>query len=292
MNLKSPEFINSVLVFSAVGFITYLAVSNIFSKADESTEGDDVNTRTGMRRFISPARLLRLRLTVALFMAVCMMLILVASGVLNPLIYIPISIGFGVLGFWLPYWYYSWKTLKRHESFENLLLDLTTGLASGMKSGLALPQALEATAKRLPDPMKEEINTVLREYRLGIDLAEALTRLNVRMPCEDLNLLVTTIKLTTKSGGSMVEVLTKMVDMIRGRKEFQERLKNLTAQGKFEAIAMSAAPFLAFILLYIIDPDLMGPMLTTGIGWCAFGAVAILVTIGFLIIKKIVTIEV
>ena len=88
--------------------------------------------------------------------------------------------------------------------------------------------------------MKEEINTVLREYRLGIDLAEALTRLNVRMPCEDLNLLVTTIKLTTKSGGSMVEVLTKMVETIRNRREFQERLKNLTAQGKFEAIAMSA----------------------------------------------------
>ncbi len=142
------------------------------------------------------------------------------------------------------------------------------------------------------EPMQEELMTVLREYRFGMELADALARLNERMPGEDMNLLVTTIKLTTRTGGSLVEVMDKMVEMIRGRREFQERLKNMTAQGRFEAIAMSLAPLAAFILLYVIDPQLMRPMVTTGMGWCGIGLVCFLVTCGFLVIKKITTIEV
>jgi tight adherence protein B len=83
-----------------------------------------------------------------------------------------------------------------------------------------------------------------------------------------------------------------MVITIRARTDFQERLKNMTAQGRFEAIAMSLAPLAAFILLYLIDPQLMRPMVTTGMGWCGISIVVVLVTLGFLVIKKITTIEV
>jgi tight adherence protein B len=113
-----------------------------------------------------------------------------------------------------------------------------------------------------------------------------------RMPCEDLRLLVTSVKLTAQSGGSMAEVLSRMTEMIRGRTEFQGKLRTLTAQGRFEAIAISASPFVAFVLLYIVDTELMAPMLRTTVGWAALGAVVLLETIGFYIINKIVTIEV
>ena len=47
-----------------------------------------------------------------------------------------------------------------------------------------------------------------------------------------------------------------------------------------------------FLILFYLDPDLMRPMVTTTLGWSAIGAVVVLETIGFLIINKIVTIEV
>ena len=113
-----------------------------------------------------------------------------------------------------------------------------------------------------------------------------------RMPCEDLHLLVTTISLTTKSGGSLVEVLEEMVVTIRSRTDFQERLKNMTAQGRFEAFAIAMAPVAAFVLLYFIDPALMTPLVTTGYGWLAITGAGLLVITGYYILKKIITIEV
>ena len=83
-----------------------------------------------------------------------------------------------------------------------------------------------------------------------------------------------------------------MTDTIRERTDFQERLRTMTAQGKFEAIAMAAAPVAAFIILFTLDKELMMPLVQTTIGWCAIAAVVVLEVIGFVIINKIVTIDV
>ena len=80
--------------------------------------------------------------------------------------------------------------------------------------------------------------------------------------------------------------------LIQSEPEQKERLKNMTAQGRFEAISISAAPLAAFILLYCIDPVLMKPLVTTGSGWLAVGVASILVSIGYSILKRIITVEV
>ena len=165
-------------------------------------------------------------------------------------------------------------------------------LLSVLFSDVFYRQSIEAVAKRIGGPMQEELATLLREYRLGVDLPDAFERMYRRMPCEDLHLLVTSISLTTRSGGSLVEVLEELVSTIRSRTEFQERLKNMTAQGRFEALAISLAPVAAFVLLYLIDPGLMRPLVTTGWGWLAVTGAATLVFTGYYILKKIVTIEV
>ncbi|MBQ6471384.1 MAG: type II secretion system F family protein [Victivallales bacterium] len=279
------------IVFSAVALSVYLLVSTLYKVSLERLENRQ-GENDDLKYFVTLPRLLSMRFSGAFILGTAVVVILLSCGVLNPFIYLPAGVAAAVLGWMAPLLYFRWKVTQRKELFEAKLLDFTMGLASGMRSGLGLPQALEATAKRVGDPMQEELQTVLREYRFGMELPEALQRLNNRMPSEDLSLLVTTIKLTTKTGGSLVEVMDKMVEMIRGRREFQERLKNMTAQGKFEAIAMSLAPLAAFILLYVIDPDLMRPMVTTGMGWCGIGLVAVMITCGYLVIKKIVTIEV
>lgn len=133
---------------------------------------------------------------------------------------------------------------------------------------------------------------VIREYRLGLELSEALQRMYNRIPCEDLQLLIVSIRLTSQSGGSMAEVLEKITWMIRGRTEFHQKLRALTAQGRFEALAMSLAPLVAFILLFFINNDLMLPMIRTLIGWCAIGVMLTLEVIGYFVIRAIVDIKV
>lgn len=185
-----------------------------------------------------------------------------------------------------------YRARRRKREFDGRILDLTMGLANAMKAGMALAQALEKVSEQLGGVMREEISVVLRDYRLGMGITDAMERLVERMPSEDMRLLSSAIRLTTQTGGSLVDVMAQLVDTIRNRTEFHQKLRTLTAQGRFEAMAMASAPLLAFLLLYFCQPDLMRPLVTTTTGWIAIGVVVALEAVGFLVIRKIVTIEV
>ena len=49
---------------------------------------------------------------------------------------------------------------------------------------------------------------------------------------------------------------------------------------------------MAFIILFLLDRQLMAPLVTTALGWSAICVVLILETIGYLIIRKIVKVEI
>lgn len=286
------KFMNLALVFVATAMFCFLVIGIVTKYMQEKLELNRNAKYEELRQFVEPAKLMTIRIFSFLITFCVMFILQLAFGVEKMRIAIPVALGFAVLAFYAAYWYFLHKLIRRKELFESQILDLVMGLANGMRSGLALGQALEAYAKRCSAPMSEELAQLLQEHHLNIDLAEAFERLQKRMPCEDLHLLTTVITLTTRSGGSLVDVLEKMVDTIRSRSEFQERLKNMTAQGKYEALAISCAPVAAFVILYLVDPALMKPLVTTGVGWLAVAGAAVLVTIGYFVLRKIITVEV
>jgi len=283
-----------LLVFAAVLALGYAILGTLCAALFERAEAwrDESGNMPPLHRLVKPLQLVKYRVTWGFSSAAAILSVLVGAGVLNPFVYLPVAFGAGCLGYMVPLLWFQHKVRQRAELYENKILDMTVGLANGLRSGQALPAALEAVSGRVAGPMAEELATVLREYRLGLDLPDALARLNARMPCEDMQLLTGSIRLTMQSGGSLVDVLERIVEMIRGRREFQDKLKSMTAQGRFEAIAMALAPFAVFALLFAINRPLMEPMVTTGTGWFAIGCAVALVTAGFFTIKKITTIEV
>lgn len=286
------QALNYVFVFVATGLFALMVVRYVMSYLREKLELGCSSTYVELARFISPERLLAVRMFGALIAASLLFVAQLSFGVERMVIAVPVAAGFGVAAWFLVVSFYRRKLRRRREAFESRLLDLTMGLTNGMKSGLALGQALDAFARRVSDPMREELNIVIKETRLGVELPEAFERLYRRMPCEDLHLLVTAVSLTTRSGGSLAEVLEEMSKIIRARTEFQERLKNMTAQGRFEAIAIACAPVAAFLLLNAIDPALMRPLVTTGVGWLTVGGATLLVGLGYAVLRKMITIEV
>ena len=279
--IGTSAFATMVLIYAYKGLQAQVKVS-----------GETDAALSPLRRFIDPKKLLSIRFAFGIAFAVLGMAFLILNNVLLPVVYVPAGVSLGFLGWKLPFLWFMLKVRKRKQLFDSQILHLTMTLANGLRSGQALPQALDAASQRMGDPMREELALVLNESRYGLDLAEALERLHTRMPGEDLRLLITSIRLTLQSGGSLADVLERMVVMIRSRTEFHEKLKTMTAQGRFEAIAMSLAPVFVYILLRLIDPEVMKPLTETFIGWCTIGGVAIMISIGFFIINKIVTIEV
>ena len=282
-----------LLIFASVSGICFILCRTLFSDLEHNSaeRSGGWDGRSQLEYFISRPKLRKIQICFATVGALIMLCLLLVAGV-TPWAYAPLAALAGGAAFMLPLLYYQHKVKKRFDEFKSKLLDVVMGLNNGMRSGVALPQALEVVGRDIGGVMQEEISMTLYEYRLGVDLTEALTRLEKRMPDDNLRLFVTAVGISQQTGGSLSDILDKIIETIRQRSIMDDKINTLTAQGKFESIVMACAPLMAFVILYVLDRQLMAPLVTTVIGWAAIGAVLVLETIGYFIIKKIVTVEI
>ena len=150
---------------------------------------------------------------------------------------------------------------------------------------------LEAALENTSGAIYDEFSLMLKEHRLGLELPIAINNMTQRNDSENLQLFALTISVCMKTGGSMVDVLEHVVATIRQRGEFQDKVKTMVAQSKFEALAISLSPLAALLILYAVKPDFVYPMLVHPIGWCAMAFVCFWEIIGFIIIKRVVTVK-
>lgn len=197
-----------------------------------------------------------------------------------------------LLGFYLPRWYLKKKRRERLAKFNSGLPDMLSTIVGSLRAGFSFQQALKSVTEEAESPIKEEMETVLKEMQYGSSLEDSLNSLKDRMPSEDLDLMIQAILIQRQVGGNLATVLEKIVETIRDRMKIQGHIKTLTAQGKLSGLVVALLPVGLGFLLYLIEPEYIGSLFKHPIGLALMGAGALSGSIGFILIKKITTIEV
>lgn len=197
----------------------------------------------------------------------------------------------GVLGYFAPEVLVRFMARRRLQKFSAQLVDALVLLSNGMRAGFTLQQAIEMLVEESDPPTSQEFALALRQYRLGMDIDEALLRCVHRTKDEDLGLAVTAVAITRQVGGNLAEIFDRIVSMIRDRKMLEGKVTALTAQGKMQAMVVACIPFVLGVAVAKINPDLMKLMWTTIPGFFALGLVIILDIIGYLWVLKLTKIE-
>ncbi|MEW5982523.1 MAG: type II secretion system F family protein [Acidobacteriota bacterium] len=223
---------------------------------------------------------------------------LVSASILGPALLMialgawPLAIPAAAAGFAVPYAWVRFKQYQRRQKLDNQLVDALILMANGMKSGLSLLQALELAASESRRPMGDEFTRVVKEIQLGRSIDEALLGMAERIGMPDLEMAVHSIVTLRETGGNLSETFMTVANTVVERKKIEGKISALTAQGVYQGVGLCAMPFVMALVFYVMDPEYMGPMLTTGLGWLMWGAVIILDALGMWMILKIVKIDV
>lgn len=196
------------------------------------------------------------------------------------------------LGFMLPKWYMKKKERERIQKFNESLADMITTIVGSLRAGFSFPQALKTVVEEASSPIKEEMETVLKEMQYGSSIEDSLHDLKERMPSEDLELMIQAILIQRQVGGNLATVLDKIVETIRDRTKIQRQIVTLTAQGKLSGIVIGLLPLILGFVIYLIEPDYIGTLFSHPVGIAMMGGGLISGIIGFVLIRKITTIEV
>ncbi|WP_017754559.1 type II secretion system F family protein [Calidifontibacillus oryziterrae] len=196
------------------------------------------------------------------------------------------------LGFMIPRWWLNKKQRDRVRSFNDGLADTITTIVGSLRAGFSFPQALKTVVEEAHSPIKEEIEQVVKEMQYGTSMEDALLDLKERMPSEDLDLMIQAILIQRQVGGNLATVLDKIVQTIRDRTRIERQIHTLTAQGRLSGIVIGLLPIILGFVIYLIEPGYIGPLFEHPIGLLMVGGGAISGIVGFIMIKKLTTIEV
>lgn len=199
---------------------------------------------------------------------------------------------FGIGGFFVPRIYVNLRKRRRLYAFNDQLGDTITLLANSLRSGFSIVQSMETVAEQLPEPISAEFHRVTQEIQLGLNYEEALNNMLRRVPSDDLDLMITAINIQGRVGGNLAEILDTIGHTIRERVRIKGEIRVLTAQQMISGYILTGLPVVLGFVLYLINKPYIGRMFSDPCGWIMIGTATIMIVTGFLIIRKIVDIEV
>jgi tight adherence protein B len=204
----------------------------------------------------------------------------------------------GGLGWWVPRFYVNRRKSKRLQAFNNHLADTITLVANALRAGASFLQAIELVVRETQPPISTEFNRVIREVNLGLPFEQALNNMVRRVRSEDLELMTTAITIQHQVGGNLAEILDSIAFTIRERIRIIGEIRVLTAQQRMSGYVVAGLPIFLVLILAVIAPSFMEPMfgepfvfgIPVGVIILFFGG--IMMGVGFLLIRRIVDIEV
>jgi len=184
------------------------------------------------------------------------------------------------------------KRRQIREEFADQLAPNLQVLASALRVGHSFTGALAVVTDNAHEPSHSELRRVLTDEQLGVPVDEAVNRIAARMSSRDLEQVALLAELQRTAGGNAAEVLDTVIRTIRESADVRRLIRTLTAQGRLARWILTALPIFAGFGMWMLQRDLMRPLLTTSGGQIAIVIAACMVVAGSLIIQKIVDINV
>lgn len=197
-----------------------------------------------------------------------------------------------IIGFYAPRLYVRHRKGKRIDAFNKQLGDTIVLLSNSLRSGYSLLQSMDVAAREISPPMSAELARVTREVGLGLTVQDAMGNMLRRMPSDDLDLLITAINVQHEVGGNLAEILDNIAHTIRERIRIMGEIRTLTAQQRLSGYILAALPILLGFVMYTLNAQYISRLWQDICGLMMLLTGAIMMVIGFFVIRRITDIKV
>jgi tight adherence protein B len=180
----------------------------------------------------------------------------------------------------LPYLVLRFLRGRRQKKFGAQFPDALDIIVRSLRAGHPVPIAIAMVGREMPDPIGSEFGMVSDEITYGADLETAMRNLYGRIGSDDLPLFVTAVAIQGSTGGNLGEILDNLSGVIRQRFKMRRKIRALASEGRASAMILSALPIGMFLVIQIIAPDFYASvwhehltkiLLLSGAGWMSIG---------------------
>jgi tight adherence protein B len=142
------------------------------------------------------------------------------------------------------------------------------------------------------DPLASEFRRAFEEQNLGQPLEIVLRKLARRMPSMDVQFFASAVLMQKRTGGNLAELLDGLAQLIRQRFKLRARVRAISAMGLMSGRVLAAIPLVVAALMVLVNRPYVRFFVDDPVGNQLLAGAIGLQLFGYLVIRKIVTIEV
>jgi tight adherence protein B len=178
---------------------------------------------------------------------------------------------------------------RRRKAFADQLDDSLQLMSGSLRAGHSLLQALDAVSGEAEKPTSVEFARLVNETRVGRELADALDEVATRTRSDDFAWVAQAIAIHREVGGDLAEVLATVSHTIRERNQIRRQVGALSAEGKLSAVVLMGLPVGVMGFLSMTNPGYLSPFTESLFGYAMIVAAVVLMTVGALWLRAVVS---
>jgi tight adherence protein B len=155
---------------------------------------------------------------------------------------------------------------ERVEKVEAQLDGWLLVLANSLRAAPSLGDAIESSSRLVDAPLSEELDTTIKEMRLGTPVDRAVLELGSRIDSRSVQGALAAIIVGRQTGGELSVILEETAASLREMTRLEGVLKAKTAEGRSQAYVLGALPFFLIVAINWVDPRWMDPLTQTSTG--------------------------
>ncbi len=193
------------------------------------------------------------------------------------------------LAFGLPRWVLAFLKARREKAFTRELAPAIDTIVRSVKSGLPVNEALKLVGSEIPEPVAGEFRLLTEGLKVGVTMDEGLKRMYDRMPTPEVNFFGIVMAIQQKSGGNLSEALSNLAGVLRDRKRLQGKIRAMSSEAKTGAMIIGSLPPGVMALIYFSTPGYIMPLFQVKLGNLMLMGCVLWMSLGVLVMKKMIS---
>lgn len=181
----------------------------------------------------------------------------------------------------------TYLTKRRLLKFADQLEVTLRLMASSVRVGLGLQQALAAVVREMPEPTRYEFSRMIGRNNIGVPLVDALDDLAERMPAHESFMLAKVIRIHSTTGGNLARILEQLASTIKERRRLQRKVRALTSEGRMGALVLELLPLVLGFFIIATQADMATALFTSTPGHVTLLLVAVFEILAIYTLQRI-----
>lgn len=170
---------------------------------------------------------------------------------------VPVACAFAAMGAYLPIVVLRGRARRRARALAEVWPEAVDNLASAVRAGLSLPEALGGLARRGPEPLQRYFAGFALDYQVSGRFGESLDRLKERLADPVGDQVIEALRVARDvGGGDLGRLLRELSGFLRDDARTRSELEARQAWTVNGARLAVAAPWLVLVLL-CLQPDVI-----------------------------------